>query len=138
MQIEALSPVLVLHLERSLYVVAVDGIYSKIRKPVQFASVLEIPLSTSLLQYWPRLRIPRSSVGLESWRTLLGNLRSPCTTAVWVLYHHGKFAGSEHCIIRSTCSTRRETAVVGKPGCICTIKLDKAESLVQHENVFGG
>ena len=43
MKIEALPPVLVLHLERFLYDVAADGI-KKISKPVQFAPVLEIPL----------------------------------------------------------------------------------------------
>jgi ubiquitin carboxyl-terminal hydrolase 10 len=41
--IEALPPVLVLHLKRFQYDVAADGIV-KISKPVQFAPELEIPL----------------------------------------------------------------------------------------------
>ena len=44
-QIEALPPVLVLHLERFLYDAAVNGIV-KISKPVQFAPELEIPPGT--------------------------------------------------------------------------------------------
>jgi ubiquitin carboxyl-terminal hydrolase 10 len=43
--IEALPPVLVLHLKRFLYDAAADGIV-KISKPVQFAPELEIPLGT--------------------------------------------------------------------------------------------
>jgi ubiquitin carboxyl-terminal hydrolase 10 len=41
--IEALPPVLVLHLKRFLYDVAADGVV-KIGKPVRFAPELEIPL----------------------------------------------------------------------------------------------
>ena len=43
--IEALPPVLVLHLKRFLYDVNADGIV-KITKPIQFAPELEIPLGT--------------------------------------------------------------------------------------------
>jgi ubiquitin carboxyl-terminal hydrolase 10 len=43
--IEALPPVLVLHLKRFLYDAATNGI-NKISKPVQFAPELEIPLGT--------------------------------------------------------------------------------------------
>jgi hypothetical protein len=42
-QIEALPSVLVLHLERFLYDAATNGT-KNIRKPVQFAPVLEMPL----------------------------------------------------------------------------------------------
>jgi ubiquitin carboxyl-terminal hydrolase 10 len=45
--LEALPPVLVLHLERFLYDAAADGI-AKTRKPVQFAPELEIPPGTIL------------------------------------------------------------------------------------------
>ena len=41
--VEKLPPVLVLHLKRFLYDVTTDGIV-KIKKPVQFAPELEIPL----------------------------------------------------------------------------------------------
>ena len=45
MLLEALPPVLVLHLERFLYDVAADSI-KKVNKPVQFAPELEIPPGT--------------------------------------------------------------------------------------------
>ena len=45
MLIEALPPVLVLHLKRFLYDMAADRI-AKINKPVQFAPELDIPLGT--------------------------------------------------------------------------------------------
>jgi ubiquitin carboxyl-terminal hydrolase 10 len=43
--VEALPPVLVLHLKRFLYDLATDAI-NKIHKPVQFGPELEIPLGT--------------------------------------------------------------------------------------------
>ena len=46
--IEALPPVLVLHLKRFLYDASADGIV-KIIKPVQFAAELEIPLGMIFL-----------------------------------------------------------------------------------------
>jgi hypothetical protein len=55
--IEALPPVLVLHLKRFLYDVAADGVV-KISKLVQFAPELEIPLGTIFSFFsscWPRL-----------------------------------------------------------------------------------
>ena len=47
-QIEALPPILVLHLERFRYDAVADGIV-KISKPVQFAPELEIPPGTDFL-----------------------------------------------------------------------------------------
>ena len=52
--IEALPPVLVLHLKRFLYDVAADGIV-KISKPVRFAPELEIPLGT-IFSFVSRMR----------------------------------------------------------------------------------
>ena len=43
--LEALPPILVLHLERFLYDLDVGGVV-KMRKPIQFVSELEIPLGT--------------------------------------------------------------------------------------------
>jgi ubiquitin carboxyl-terminal hydrolase 10 len=51
-QIEALPPILVLHLERFLYDAAADAMV-KISKPVQFAPELEIPPGTAFLLYSP-------------------------------------------------------------------------------------
>jgi ubiquitin carboxyl-terminal hydrolase 10 len=51
-QIEALPPVLALHLERFLYDAAADGIV-KISKPVQFAPELEIPVGTIFPSFPP-------------------------------------------------------------------------------------
>ena len=50
--LEALPPVLVLHLERFLYDVAADSI-KNINKPVQFAPELEIPPGTIFLMSFP-------------------------------------------------------------------------------------
>ena len=53
-QIEALPPVLVLHLERFLYDAAADG-KVKINKPIQFGPELEIPLGM-IFSCFPRAR----------------------------------------------------------------------------------
>ena len=50
--LEALPPILVLHLERFVYDVATESI-NKITKPVQFGSELEIPLGTDFLFFSP-------------------------------------------------------------------------------------
>lgn len=50
--IEALPPILVLHLERFLYDSAADGMV-KINKPVQFAPELEIPVGTIFPSFPP-------------------------------------------------------------------------------------
>ena len=52
LQIEALPPVLILHLERFLYDATADGTM-KIKKPVQFGPELEIPLGTVLPVSFP-------------------------------------------------------------------------------------
>ena len=52
MLLEALPPVLILHLERFLYDAAADGMI-KISKPIQFAPELEIPLGTIFIIPFP-------------------------------------------------------------------------------------
>jgi hypothetical protein len=52
-QIEALPPVLVLHLERFPNEATADGIV-KISKPIQFAPELEIPLGMIFFIPFPR------------------------------------------------------------------------------------
>jgi hypothetical protein len=61
MLIEALPPVLVLHLKRFLYDVAADGI-AKINKPVQFAPELDIPLGTYFSFVFPVLAMAKEIV----------------------------------------------------------------------------
>ncbi|KAH9989170.1 hypothetical protein BJV77DRAFT_1069714 [Russula vinacea] len=75
-QIEALPPVLVLHLERFLYDAAADG-KVKINKPIQFGPELEIPLE---------IMAPVTGKSVEPTHYKLYG----------VLYHHGESAGSEH------------------------------------------
>jgi len=55
--IEALPPILVLHLKRFLYDTAARGVV-KIGKPVQFGPDLDIPLGAFL---WPLLLGPHGS-----------------------------------------------------------------------------
>lgn len=96
-QIEALPPVLVLHLERFQYDATADGIM-KINKPIQFESELEIPLGNDFPLLSPvGLRIPHHSVALE----IMAPVSEKSTEAVHyklygVLYHHGESARSGH------------------------------------------
>jgi hypothetical protein len=62
--LDALPPVLVLHLERFLYDATVGGVV-KVSKPIEFPQELEIPLGSifSFLSFvLARLTIPRGSV----------------------------------------------------------------------------
>ncbi|KAH9995509.1 hypothetical protein BJV77DRAFT_222625 [Russula vinacea] len=99
--LEALPPVLVLHLERFLYDAAADGI---IRSASQFSS-------------------PRSSKSHQkSWLPFPGILRSQCTigsVGYFTITARLQAAGT----ILLTCSTRTEIAVVGRVGCTLTMKL---------------
>ena len=54
-QIETLPFILVLHLERFVYDPAADRIV-KISKPIRFAPEFEIPLGTTYLLCFPRVR----------------------------------------------------------------------------------
>jgi ubiquitin carboxyl-terminal hydrolase 10 len=93
--LKALPPILVLHLKRFLYDVAMD----EINKPIQFASELEIPQGTtfSVLVKATWLRIVRDSVGPEIMAPVAGKFKEVVRYKLYgVLYHHGESAGGGH------------------------------------------
>ncbi|KAH9998207.1 hypothetical protein BJV77DRAFT_1064759 [Russula vinacea] len=111
--LEALPPVLVLHLERFLYDAATDRI-DKISKPVQFAPELEIP---------PEIMAPISGNSAEPVQYRLSG----------VLYHHGASAGSGHYTVdvlnpNGDSSSREGWLHID----------DETVSAVRQEEVFGG
>jgi ubiquitin carboxyl-terminal hydrolase 10 len=94
--IEALPPVLVLHLKRFLYDAIADGIV-KISKPVKFASELEIPLGTLLSFAFPMLAWLRIPCGPEIMAPVVAKSAESAHYKLYgVLYHHGKSTGSGH------------------------------------------
>ncbi|KAF8467101.1 hypothetical protein DFH94DRAFT_639069 [Russula ochroleuca] len=110
--IEALPPVLVLHLKRFQYDVAADGIV-KISKPVQFAPELEIPL--------------------EIMAPVSGKPAEPVHYKLYgVLYHHGESAGSGH----YTVDVLHPDGDSGSGESWLHID-DEAVSAVRREDVFG-
>ncbi|KAF8475252.1 hypothetical protein DFH94DRAFT_635391 [Russula ochroleuca] len=111
--IEALPPVLVLHIKRFLYDVAADSIV-KINKPVQFAPELEIPLG---------IMAP-----------IAGKFTEPvCYKLYGVLYHHGKSVGSGN----YTVDVLHPNGDSGNGEAWLHID-DEVVSTLQHEDVFGG
>jgi len=124
--IEALPPVLVLHLKRFLYDTAARGVV-KIGKPVQFAPELEIPPDIMA----PATRRP----GQPARYTLYG-----------VLYHHGVSAGGGHYTLHVLHPNRegggtRGGGNNGNGGASGETWLhidDETVSVVRHEDVFGG
>ena len=129
--IEALPPVLVLHLKRFLY-----GIV-KISKPIQFAPVLRIPHGTiftfiSLSQ--PRLRIPRGLACPEIMAPpIAGKTAEPVHYKLYgVLYHHGESAGSGYYTVDVL--HRNEDSGSGEGWLHID---DEVVSTVRHEEVFG-
>ena len=98
--IEALPPVLVLHLKRFSYDAATGGLI-KNNKPVQLSPVLEIPPGTFsfplLSPRQSRLRFHRDSVGPDIMAPGARQLAWPAQYTLYgVLYHHGKSAGGGH------------------------------------------
>ncbi|KAF8484504.1 hypothetical protein DFH94DRAFT_842406 [Russula ochroleuca] len=111
--LEALPPVLVVHLERFPYNVAADDI-KKISKPVQFTPELEIPLE---------IMAPVAGKSAERVHYKLYG----------VLYHHGESAGSGH----YTVDVLHPNGDSGSDEAWLHID-DEAVSAVGHEDVFGG
>ncbi|KAH9998276.1 hypothetical protein BJV77DRAFT_743795 [Russula vinacea] len=110
MLLEALPPVLILHLERFLYDTAADGII-KISKPIQFAPELEIPLE---------IMAPVSGKSAEAVHYKLFG----------VLYHHGESTGSGHYTVDVLHQNRNEEVWLHID--------DESVKAVGHEDVFGG
>jgi len=123
--IEALPPVLVLHLKRFLYDTAVRGVV-KIGKPVKFTPELEIPLDIMA----PTARRPAQ----------------PARYALYgVLYHHGVSAGGGHYTLdvlhpnrdsgtRDNGNNSSGSSAVGEAWSHID---DETVSAVRHEDVFG-
>ena len=129
-QIDALPPVLVLHLERFLYDAAADGIV-KINKPIQFAPELEIPLGTifsfafSVLAKAKNPPCPAAPVA--------GNSVEPVHYKLYgVLYHHGESTDSGHYTVDVLHPNRD-----GGSGESWLHIDDEAVGAVRHEEVFG-
>jgi ubiquitin carboxyl-terminal hydrolase 10 len=136
--LEALPPVLVLHLERFLYDATADGI-NKINKPVRFAPELEIPPGTILSFLSPpfrlRLRMVRGSVGPEIMVPVAGKSAEPVHYKLYgVLYHHGESAGSGH----YTVDLLHPNADSGTSGDAWLHINDEDVNVVPHEDVFVG
>jgi ubiquitin carboxyl-terminal hydrolase 10 len=137
--LEALPPVLVLHLERFLYDVAADGmikISKSIKKPILFAPELEIPLGTIFLfsPCYPRLIISRGSVGLEIMVPVAGKSVEPeCYKLYGVLYHRGESASSGQYTVDVLHPNGDNNS--GGEGWLHID--DEAVSMVRHEDVFG-
>ncbi|KAH9001025.1 cysteine proteinase [Lactarius akahatsu] len=115
--IEALPPVLVLHLKRFLYDTAARGVV-KIGKPVQFSPELEIPFDIMA----PACKRPARY-------TLYG-----------VLYHHGVSAGGGHYTLDVLHpNPRGGTSSSGRAanGEAWLHIDDETVSAVQHEDIFG-
>jgi ubiquitin carboxyl-terminal hydrolase 10 len=136
--VEALPPVLVLHLKRFLYGVAADAI-NKINKHVQFAPELEIPLGTifslvSLVLLWSRLRILCGLVGPEIMAPVSGKSAEPVHYKLYgVLYHHGESADSGH----YTVDVLHPDGDDDGEGAWLHID-DEAVSGVRYKDIFGG
>ncbi|KAN0116018.1 putative ubiquitin carboxyl-terminal hydrolase 3 [Russula decolorans] len=112
MQIEALPPVLVLHLERFPYDTATNGIV-KISKPVQFAPELEIPLE---------IMAPVSEKSAKPAHYKLFG----------VLYHRGQSTKDGHYTVDVL--RRNGDGSVGKDWLHID---DETVSAVRHKDVFG-
>jgi len=111
-QIEALPPVLVLHLERFLYDAAANGIV-KISKPIQFAPELEI--------------------SLEIMAPVSGTSAKPAHYKLFgVLYHRGQSTRDGHFTVDVLHPSRD-----GGGGEAWLHIDDEAASTVRHEDVFG-
>ena len=96
--IEALPPVLILHLKRFRYDSATGSVI-KIDKPIQFSPKLDIPFGT--LSFLP-LRQPRLRISCD---LVVSDIMAPTArqpakpthyTLCGVLYHHGESAGGGH------------------------------------------
>ena len=135
--IEALPPVLVLHLKRFRYDVAEGGIV-KISKPVMFAPELQIPLGTNFSLLFPpcqpKLIICRGSVRSEIMAPVAEKSVEPVHYKLYgVLYHHGESAGSGHYTVDVLHPNENNSSGEG------WLHIDdEAVSTVRHENVFGG
>jgi ubiquitin carboxyl-terminal hydrolase 10 len=140
--IEALPPVLVLHLKRFLYDTTARGVV-KIGKSVQFTPELEIPLGTclSFLLSQSKLRIPRGSTGVDIMAPAARRPAQPARYTLYgVLYHHGVSAGGGHYTLHVLHPNRDGSArSSGNSSGEAWLHIDdETVTAVRHEDVFGG
>jgi ubiquitin carboxyl-terminal hydrolase 10 len=132
--LDALPPVLVLHLERFLYDVTADGIV-KISKPIELAPELEIPLGAIISFVFPAIQAknPCGFVGLEIVAPVSGESAEPVHYKLYgVLYHHGESVGSGHYTVDVLHPNEDSSGGEG------WLRIDdEAVRAVQHEDVFG-
>jgi ubiquitin carboxyl-terminal hydrolase 10 len=131
--LEALPPILVLHLKRFLFDTTAD-VVNKLTKPVLFTPELEIPSGINIsFLIPPRLRVARGSVGLEIVAPVSGKSAEPVYYKLHgVLYHHGKSAASGHFTVNVLHPNGS-----GSEEAWLHID-DEAVGVVRHEDVFGG
>ncbi len=140
--IEALPPVLVLHLKRFLYDTTARGV-AKIGKSVHFTPELEIPVGTclSFLLSQSKLRISRVSTGVDIMAPAARRPAQPARYMLYgVLYHHGASAGGGHYTLH-VLHPNRDGSARGSSNSSGEAWLhidDETVSAVQHEDVFGG
>jgi ubiquitin carboxyl-terminal hydrolase 10 len=135
MLIEALPPVLVLHLKRFRYDAAAGGII-KISKHVQFSPELDIP-SGAPFSFKPlrqlRLRTSRDLVVSDVMVPTVRQSAKPAHyTLCGVLYHHGESASGGHYTVDVLHPNGD-----GDTGRIWLHINDEAVTPVRHEDVFG-
>ena len=134
MLIEALPPVLVLHLKRFRYDVAAGGVI-KIGKAVQFSPELDIPFGTLFIftPAKPRLKISRDLVISDITVPTAEQPAKPAHyTLCGVLYRHGESAGGGHYKVDVLHPNGG-----GDAGEVWLHINDKAISPVRNEDVFG-
>ena len=132
--IEAVPPVLVLHLKRFLYDAATAGGVVKIAKPVRFSPELEVPsgtISISARDSGPRIH---RGCGPGIIASAAGQLPVPARyTLCGVLYHQGASASRGH----YTVDVLHPNAHDGGGEAWLHID-DESVITVRHEDVFGG
>ena len=141
--IEALPPILVLHLKRFLYDTAARGVV-KIGKPVQFGPDLDIPLGAF---HFVMFLGPRGKLRVVGSDIMAPAARRPARYTLYgVLYHHGTSAGGGHYTL-DVLHPNRDGAARGSGGNGGNGGVsgkawlhidDETVSAVQHEDVFGG
>jgi hypothetical protein len=115
--IEALPPVLIIHLKRFYDDAAADGVV-KNHKPVQFSPELEIPLGTIFFSLPPGRELIVARSPQISWYLQLDDPRLRCRRDTRSMAYSTTTARPQaEGVIRWTCSTRTHMRAVERPGC---------------------
>lgn len=136
--IEALPPILVLHLKRFLYDTAARGVV-KVGKPVQFGPDLDIPLGAFFFLVFPISPIPPETENGFAADIMAPAARRPARYTLYgVLYHHGASAGGGHYTLDVLHPNRDGGTRSGSSGEAWLHIDDETVSAARHEDVFGG